>query len=778
MLAPPEPDEYVVQGLHDPVEILIDRWGVPHIYAKSDGDLYVAQGFNAARDRLFQIDLWRRRGLGLLSEVLGAAYLEQDRANRLFLYRGDMAAEWQSYGSETKTVATAFVVGVNAYVNWVLADPARLPDEFRVHGYLPSLWEAEDVVRIRTHGVFMNAEAEIARAVTLRDAGERAERIRLTREPNDPYRVPDPDILDFISDGVLDLYRKAFITVGFPGSSVGTAPLNAGDGSNNWVIAPGRTTTGRPILASDPHRAITLPSLRYLVHLESPTTSLIGAGEPVVPGVSIGHNGHVAFGLTIGCTDQEDLYFYDVDPGQPGRYRYQDRWEEFRTVNEVVRALGDEPVEVALTFSRHGPVICVDTERGFAVALKAAWLEPGMAPYLGSLRYASAADVYEFREALRHWGAPGVNQVFADHAGNVGWQYAARVPRRANWDGGLPVAGHGEFEWDGYLELEDLPSEFNPDAGWFTSSNEMNLPADYDNRAKTITYDWTAPARHNRLVEWLTGAPLLGVNDCAAMQFDVLSVEGRSWAARLSEIDASTFGHQDLFEKLQNWSGDTSADSLEAILFEVWLRRHLRPWLIEAYFDPNRLESAAARSVRAIGARDEAAASDLRGDRVMFDELSNRLSAAGLADALDRTFTSAVLEVEELLGPDRGKWQWGALHQVWIDNSALAAEPTMRGSSVGPFPRGGTGDTVQLATYDNKFRMVGGSTFRMVIDVGRWDNSVAINAPGQSGNAQSTHYDDLFVPWCQGDTFPLTFSRSAVEEVVGKRLWLTPDESA
>jgi penicillin G amidase len=765
---------YEVEALTDPVEILVDVWGVPHIYAQSDHDLYLAQGFAVARDRMFQIDLWRRRGLGKLAAVLGETYLEQDRANRLLLFRGDMDAEWASYGESARDTVSAFVAGINAYISWASAEPARLAPEFHAHDYVPETWEPEDVVRIRTHGLFGNVEGEVARTVMVRDAGLRAERIRLTREPADVYQIPDAATLELISEDILATYRKAFTPVSFVQTQVADKEERPGDGSNNWVIAPSRSATGRPIVANDPHRVITLPSLRYIVHLESPTTSLIGGGEPAVPGVSIGHNGQVGFGLTIGSADQEDLYVYELDPARPGQYRYGDSWEPFTTVPEVIEVARGEPRTVDLTFSRHGPIIHTDPERNFAVAVRAAWLEPGMAPYLGSLRYAGASNVEEFRDALRHWGAPSVNQVFADTNGDIAWQHSARVPKRPNWDGGFPVPGGGEFEWAGYADIDELPHSHNPAAGWFTSSNEMNMSADYDNQALTITYDWPSPARHRRLAEWLGSDAPIGIDESAAMQFDTHTIEGRKFAAQLATIDTTAFNERELFQRLQQWDGDASADSAEALLFEVWVRRHLRPWLIERYFRPETLPPQARERILSIANRDESLGSDLRGDWTMYQVIVKTKPAEEVASAINSTFDAAVAEIEQLLGPDRARWSWGAVHHCYLENPALAPWPDAPGRSVGPLPRGGTGDSVQLATYDRNFRMVGGSTFRVVIDVGNWDNSRAANAPGQSADPRSPHYDDLFNSWCAGETFPLCYSRPAVERQLEYTITLEP----
>ena len=222
---------------------------------------------------------------------------------------------------------------------------------------------------------------------------------------------------------------------------------------------------------------MTLPSLRYLSHLSAPGFDVIGAGEPALPGISVGHNGHIAFGLTVFPVDQEDLYVYRTRPGHPLEYWYQDRWEPMRVVREQIPVRDGPPDEVELAFTRHGPVIRAVPEKDAAFAVRAAWLEPGMAPYLGSVEYMRARNMEQFTAALNRWGAPGENQVYADTEGNIAWKAAGLTPIRPNWDGTLPVPGDGRYEWAGFYDMDELPAEVNPARGWIVTANEMNLPA-------------------------------------------------------------------------------------------------------------------------------------------------------------------------------------------------------------------------------------------------------------------------------------------------------------
>ncbi len=423
-------DFYRGLPLHGQVEILIDPWGIPHIYASHDEDAFFAQGFNAARDRLWQLDLWRRQGLGLLAEVLGPDYLARDRAARLFRYRGSMEQEWAAYGCDLKPVIEPFVAGINAYIKLTERRPELLSAEFAALDYRPAKWQPDDVLLIRAHGRYRNAASELQRALILRELGPDADALRVRLEPEAELSVAPGLDLSQISRELLRDYELATSPVSF---APGDPPAPAA-GSNNWVISGARTATGRPILASDPHRALGVPSLRYLVHLASPGLNVIGGGEPILPGISLGHNGQVAFGLTIFPADQEDVYSYQTASSATS-YRYGAGWAPMEIVHEVIAVRGRDPVAVELKFTRHGPVVHEDLATGTAFAIRAAWLEPGMAPYLASIALMRTTDWPSFQAAARYWRSPGENLVYADTQNNIGWQP------------GCPGAGAAELEW-------------------------------------------------------------------------------------------------------------------------------------------------------------------------------------------------------------------------------------------------------------------------------------------------------------------------------------------
>ena len=756
-------------GLLQPARILVDTWGVPHIYAASQDDVFFVQGFNAARDRLFQIDLWRRRGLGELSSVFGESYVEQDRATRLFLYRGDMNAEWKAYGADARNTSTRFVAGINAYIDYIGRKPELLPFEFRQLGYKPAKWRAEDVVRIRSHGLTRNLTQEFERAHVVCRAGLGADAIRAQLSPAWTTRVPE-GLDPCLPDEALDVFTRATDNVRFSREAVqlARAAPNAEtlEGSNNWVIAPSRTSTGRPILANDPHRAYGAPSLRYIVHLNAPGLNVIGAGEPALPGVSIGHNGKVAFGLTIFSIDQEDLYVYETNPANPMQYRYQGGWETFRVVKEKLTVRGKRPVTVELRFTRHGPVIYADPDKRRALAVRTAWNAPGMAPYFGSIDYMKAQDFTQFRKAMTRWGAPTENQAYADTAGNIGWVTGGLAPVRPNWDGLMPVPGDGRYEWKGFLDGSKLPYVLNPKQGWFASANEMNLPGSFPYKEHKLGFEWPDNARARRIADVLSRTPKASLEDMQRLQNDVVSLTAQRLVALLKPLSSRDPKTQAALTLLQGWNGEEGAGSAAAALYEVWWSRHLGRMFLEKILTPQ-----AAQAVDAPHASVLVQTLEQPTPRFGTDAPAKR-DALLLA-----SLGAAWADMERLQGADAKRWEWGKMQfSYFVHPMAPILDHASRSLlNVGPLPRGGGAYTVNVSGYHpQNFWQAHGPSFRMVLDVGNWDNSRAINTPGQSGDPASPHYRDLAQSWSEGKYFPLLYSRSAVEKAAQQTIELVP----
>ncbi|MBI1738062.1 MAG: penicillin acylase family protein, partial [Acidobacteria bacterium] len=487
--------ELKIAGLKQPVEIIRDAWGVPHIYAQTQEDLFFAQGFVVAQDRLWQLDLWRRKAMGELAEVQGPDAVERDRFARLLRFRGDWRAEWMSYSADTKPIVESFVRGINAYIA-TIGD--NLPVEFKLTGTRPGKWTPEVVVsRMAAYPMTGNASRELLRAMVVRELG--AER---TAElfPTDPPRVTRPEkglSLEGMDTSVTAGLERAAGEVSFDGD------WRDLEGSNNWTIAGAKTKSGKPILANDPHRALLLPSLRYIVHLVGPGWDVIGAGEPALPGVSIGHNKRIAFGLTIFAADQQDIV---VETTLTDGVHYQlaphlSVIPQMEVIEETIRVKGEtQPRTVQLKFTQNGPVIFEDAKRHRAYVLRWVGKEPGTAGYLAGLAISRARNWLEFREALKRWKLPPENFVYADVDGNIGYQAAALVPNR-KCDGLLPVRGDSTTcDWNGWLTLDDLPREYNPTGKFFATANNNTLPAA---EKKLIGFEWSTAYRVERVREVL-----------------------------------------------------------------------------------------------------------------------------------------------------------------------------------------------------------------------------------------------------------------------------------
>ena len=750
-------------GLKGEVSIRIDPWGIAHISAGCRDDLFFAQGWNAARDRLWQIDVARKRGLGLLAGDFGPGYLAQDRASRLLLYRGDMAAEWAAYAPDAEAICTAFAAGINAYVDGALAGSLPMPPEFALLGHSPSHWRAEDVVRVRSHSLTRNATSEILRARVMAIMGEEAgARLDLLRKDLEPTVVPRAAVdLSAISARVIRDFLLGVSPVSFSperlaaplqDAELWTAPTPLGEidriataeGSNNWAISGARTATGRPILCLDPHRTHTLPSVRYIVHLTMPGFDAIGAGEAMVPGISMGHNGTAAFALTIYGDDQEDIYVYDLHPDDPMLYRYDGGWERMTEVEEAIPVRGHAAQTATLRFTRHGPVLHSDGARAYA--LRTVWTGPGTAPYMASLSVMRARSAQEHAAALHGWGCPSVNHIYADTGGDIAWKPSGAAPRRHGWEGLLPVPGDGSHEWQGLARPEDGPHEVNPPRGFVATANAMNVPASWTGAMPG--YEWLDSSRHDFLNATLAANDRVTLDDCAAMQISTTARTAARAVAALGTLPEPMAG------LLEGFSGDLSADSGAAALVELWLTRHLGPTIA-------RLEGATEEVLPLLAPYDPPA-------------LVKWLEAQGmLPPEIAASLAAACEDCATLMGPDPADWRWGDIHRLSLTHPLHRIAP--QDWSLPSLRLGGSTACPNYAAYrPGDLGVTTGPSVRMLIDVGEWDNSRFVNTPGQSGVPGSAHYADLQSAWHEGRYFPLLYTAPAVEEAARERISLTP----
>lgn len=735
------PNETVsIRGLRAEVEILRDEWGVPHIYATCTEDLFFAQGFAAARDRLFQLEMWRRARTGELSTVLGSAFIESDRHARLMKFRGDAASEWAAYGRETQSICASFAKGVNAFIEYC---GDNLPVEFQILNFRPVPWEPEHcLLREFSPRITFNAQQELARTDLINAVGLAAAMKYL---PTDPPHLPT-----IYQDADLSGLSPAILGAFDGGASVALPH----DGSNCWAVAGALTSSGKPLLASDPHRPLTLPSLRYVCHLVAPHWNVIGAGEPALPGIALGHNEHIAFGFTVAQFDQTDLYIETTSQTDAQKYLADDEWVKMTIVREELRVKGkDGPVFVELKYTRHGPVIWEDHETNRALAIRWAGAEPGSAPYLGCLAVDQAHDWPSFRTALRGWRMPSENMIFADVHNNIGWTAVGLLPVR-RWDGLLPVAGHnGEWEWQGFVPQEQLPYDYNPVRQFVASANDNIVPPNYPFH---IGYDWKAPYRIERIRSVLGQKRDITQADCAQLQADELSLQARKLIDLLRPwITPAPVMVHDALEMLLNWNCVLAAESPAAALFEIWLSQ-IRSHFLDRHVD------ATARSVVTVY---------LQLDTIIrqLPTLATDLLRGLLIDSL----MAAVNEGISRLGPDMAQWKWGAMHVLRFRHPLVGMSSLDGSLNISDLECGGDDETVN-STRGPNYTCNYGASYRQLLDLSNWDRSSFINLPGQSGDPRSPHYSDHVTFWRRKDYAPLLYSRDAVQQHAAHRTILQP----
>ncbi|MBT8281973.1 MAG: penicillin acylase family protein [Muriicola sp.] len=775
------PEEQLsLQGLEEPVEIVRDKWGINHIYAANEHDLFFAQGYAAARDRLFQFEIWRRQATGTVAEILGERELKRDIGTRLFQYRGDLTREMNHYHDRGAEIITAYTEGVNAYIEEALKEPESLPVEFRMLDILPQKW-TPDVVISRHQGLLGNigAELEIGMAVNL--LGVEKVKELYWFHPKDPILEMDPALdPSLLKEDILELYYAYRRSVRFTPEDIvaeyrgkRSALINKDQlsdfrdslsiGSNNWVLSKDLTADGETLMANDPHRTIAVPSLRYMAHLVAPGWNVIGGGEPEIPGISIGHNEYGAWGLTVFRTDGEDLYVYDLNPENLQEYKYKGEWEAMTSISESIPVKDREAAKVSLNYTRHGPVTYIDSVNLKAYAVRCAWLEPGGSPYLASLRMDQAKTWEEFREACNYSHIPGENMIWADKEGTIGWQAVGIAPLRRNFSGLVPVPGDGRYEWDGYLPIVDKPHEVNPERGYIATANQNVTPEEYD-QWDAIGYSWSDPYRGDRIEEVLASGRKFSMEEMKALQVDYVSLPARMLVPLLSDLPLEG-KYKEALDLLTTWDHQLLQGSVEAgiyVAFEKQLKK-----MAEEKFIPQEAKDIIE---------------DLQMKRIL-DWITNPETRFGVRaveernSLLEKAFIAGIQSLEKELGDNMKDWVYGQpryKHTYMIHPLSNAVSPNWADSlNLGPLPRGGNGYTP--GSTGNNNRQSSGASFRMIVSTGNWDEAMGTNSPGQSGDPESPFYDNLFTSWARDEYFPVYFSRAKIDSVAADRLRLIPD---
>jgi penicillin amidase len=785
-----------VPGLQAGVQVLRDRWGVPHVYADSAPDLFFAQGYVHAQDRLWQMELQRRLAAGRVAEIVGEKAVPVDRLFRVLgLYRSAEVCA-ADLGPESRPVLEAYVAGVNAGME---AQRGRWPLEFRLLGFEPEEWRLADTlgwVKVMAWNLGCNWTTELMRARLAACLGP-----ELAADLEPPYPVGSPILMqgEGLPEGAAPppngwggpalqeaLRRAAALWEPAEGAREPAADLPSGlqqapGASNQWVVAGSRTATGRPILANDTHLLMQLPAFWYQNHLCGGDVHVTGVSLPGVPGVVVGHNQEVAWGITIAWHDDQDLYVERFDPENPGCYEFQGRWLEAEVRREEIRVKGrSEPEVETVVATHHGPIVSGLVGEATPLALRWAALDPAD-PLDGLLPLTRARTWDEFQAAVAAWPAPSLNFVYADRQGNIGYVQAGTVPRRAAGDGLAPMAGWtGGHEWQGMLPAEELPRAYNPEAGWLATANHRVMGDGYPHY---LSSDFENPARVCRVAELLEGVEKLTVEDCLRFQLDTYSAMAARLARHLSAVEPADDRERRALELLRDWDARLEVESVAASICQVVGLRALH-----LLFDGHLGELADPYVGLGVAVLDATSPYHGRSIVRLLDLLDGKGNDGWLREPesgemrtrqglLHRALREALDLLEGQFGPDMGHWTWGRLNQVEFGHLVGAVKPLNLIFNRGPYPTGGGLDTLLRASSPPRFppeRANVGDALRFVADLGDWEACRMVVAGGQSGHPLSRHYGDLLALWREGRTYPMPFAREQVERHVEARLLLLP----
>ncbi len=772
------------EGLENEVIIERNRWGVPSIYGIERRDLFFAQGFVHAQDRLWQMDINRRAASGRLAEILGEEAVETDRLTRTLGFRRRANRIWQRSSSSVQGDFEAYSAGINAF----LANQPTLPLEFSLIGCRPEPWDVLDSVaygQLLAWTLSSGWAAEIVRARLIEALGQD---LATQLEPIYPERNPVtlPGGIEFRKlepDSMIRSADSPFLPRGLEGS---------GRGSNGWVIADFRSTTGHPILCNDMHLPIPTPSLWYFNRLITepgvdgePGLQVYGVSQPGLPYILIGHNQNIAWGATLTLADTEDLFvekFRPVDDGpQSGRsyqYRFKEKWLPVAISEEIIKIKGRTPFLERVLSTHHGPVVsAVIPTEGQVLSLSSYALKFDLS-INGFAQINIAQDWGDFVEAVRQIQAPSLNLLYADTAGNIGYYMSGRVPIRSKGQGLVPSVGWtGEYEWEDYVPFDQMPHTLNPKSGYIISANNKIIGDDYP---FYLGSSWRNGYRAARIEQMILERKLISLQFCREMQLDCYSIPGVQFARLVQDLDIKDDSALQMAQHLLDWDGNLSADSVGGTVYQVLLailsQRILKPLLgsdlIEQFLGVgphpilipiNELAGHWTSSLLRL---------------LTEPEKLRELTGSSREELIVHSLAAAKEKLERTLGIDQSAWHWGRLHYLNFDH-LFSLQPTLgRAFSHGPFPVGGDSDTV----FQNA--IVPGGPFhrnsvspsqRHLIDLGDLSQSKAILAPGQSGQLGSNHYGDLILPWFAGDYFDMSGSGPTDELEQKSILKLRPD---
>ena len=782
-------------GLDGPVDVYRDSDGIPHIYASTVHDLFLAQGYVHAQDRFYQMDFWRHQTSGRLAELYGDGLVGTDTFLRTVGWHAIAEQEYALADAETQAMLDAYAAGVNAYLAGRSA--ADLSLEYSILGltglknYTPDPWTPADTLawgKAMAWDLGSNLDSEIDRAMLLQAIGpeKTAQYMPVTAPSDHPLALPSPAL----GAGALSTLQARLTEL-----DTLFGERFAGIGSNNWVIAGSRTTTGQPLLANDPHLGLRLPSIWYEIGLHCQPLGpacpydVRGFSFAGVPAVIIGHNDRISWGFTNAYPDVQDLVIEKINPANPNQYEVNGAWVDMDVRQETVSVLGGESQTITIRSTRHGPIITeayglenfatqagLDAGSQYALALRWTALQPNQL-FQAVFKLNRAQNFTEFRDALRDFAAPSQNMIYADVDGNIGYQVPGLVPIRANGDGTVPVPGWtDEYEWTGYIPYDELPYSYNPPQGYIVTANNTVVADDYPYMFGT---DWDPGYRARRIVDLIEAQPKISVEYIQQIQGDDLSLGAQEILPSLLALSFDDAKLSAALEQLRGWDFQQTIDSQPAALYMSYLNA-----LTQATFADDLPEGFRASG----GAQTWVTLRGLLADPTS-DWWDNHTTPAieQRDDILRQAFAAGYAALEQRLGSDSSKWTWGALHTTTFENETLGRSgvgPIESLFNRGPFATaGGTGIVnatgANLARDDadptvNPYAVATGPSMRMIVDLSNLSQSLTIHTTGQSGHAFAAHYIDFADDWRLIRYHPMLWDRAAIEADAEAHLTLTP----
>ena len=745
-----------VEGLEDELEIIRDRLGVPHVRAKSVHDAFFGQGFATAQDRLWHMEYDRRRAYGRWAEYVGRSGLDQDLVMRRFQILRSVRRDYEAINAEAKAMLDAYSAGVNAFIDTT----DSLPIEYVLIDSTPERWEPWDCLAVykARHILMGSFEGKLWRAALVNALGPDT--------AAELYRGYQPGHLLIVPPG---MDYDGGLAEGLPEFKDGAASIGwlaeTDSGSNNWAVAGGRTASGKPLVAGDPHRALDVPNVYYQNHIACSDFDAIGLSFPGFPGFPhFGHNAHVAWCVTHAMVDYQDLYVERFDRDGQGLYEHRGRWRKAIVESEVVRVRDDNDVRLNVATTRHGPVILGDPTGGREISFK---YTATSGPNLFSetiLPMLNATSDDELDESMRGWVDPCNNFTFADVHGNIGYLNRGQVPIRPMANSWLPVPGwSGKNEWNGFIPFEELPRIKNPENGFIVTANNRIVGEEYPHH---LSLDYAPDYRARRIVGRLEQLEQATVEDMASIHAERVSIPAQVYTGLLSEIRPADKQSERALEILKAWDGSMDRDGVAPTIYSAFrlklngkvLDQLLGPLAEEALDGSGRGVPGHVRQLEAL-----LVTHAKNGDTSLLPSNAawRDLLAEALADGV------AWLAEDERLGEDIDGWQWGKVHFTRPRHTLSDSFPELAEMLDPPsVPMGGDGDTPQAGSYAHAdpFVMSGTSVARYVFDTADWDNSRWIVPLGVSGNPGSPHYADQVSRWSEVELSPMLYSWQRISE--------------